>query len=222
VTDCYAPVGSSVTLAFRYETAGAPGASGAQLAVYEDHVLSYSIGLGANGYSASYANAAGFGQTTMSRNTNAQNTSTSSTFSTYVARDAGNYTFVSPNTASFSPRLATSVAVPGDNFYGDLYVGDIRLNLGASSAIFADLLVPGTFGTADLNAGSTNFAISLFSDFAFGNQAAYTFGGGLQSVIVRAADSGGPETQTPEPASLALFGAGLAGLLATRRGRARA
>jgi len=216
--DCYAPVGSQVSGSFHYNT-GAPGLTPPTQDLYRNLMLDYSLTIVGSGFTGTSSNASGFGRFTVSRDTGSQATATASTFAAYVAKEAGNYTFLSgTNTVPFTPRVATTAAVAGDNIYGDLAISEVRVNFGALSPIFADLQVPTTFTFADLSPSVSNFAISLVSDLFLGNNAAYGIGGGLTSVTVTPVTSGdGGPTSTPEPHAAAVFILGLLAFAGIRR-----
>lgn len=212
-TDCYAPVGTTISGSFTYSTGAADLATSTQ-SFYKNLMTNYSLSIPSSSYSGSYNNAAGFGRFSTVRNAPTQAASTSSTFSAYVAKYAGYYTFVpGTNTVDFTPRLATSAAVAGDNVYGDLMVSEIRVNFAALSGLFANLAVPTTFSFADLDPATSNFAIGFTSDpYIFGNVAAFGIGGQLKSVTVT------PETApVPLPAAAWLLGSGLLGLIGVAR-----
>lgn len=212
-TDCYAPVGTSISGSFTYSTGVADLATSTQ-SFYKNLMTDYSLSIPGSSYSGSYNNVAGFGRFSTARNASTQAASTSSTFSAYVAKDAGNYTFVpGTNTVDFTPRLATSAAVASDNVYGDLMVSEIRVNFAALSGLFANLAVPTTFSFADLDPATSNFAIGFISDpYIFGNVAAFGIGGQLKSVTVSPRIA-----SVPVPAAAWLFGSGLLGLIGVGR-----
>lgn len=218
--DCYAPLGTTISGSFRYTT-GSPGLVSPTQDFYKNLITDFSLNIAAVGYTGSYHSADGFGRFVVSRDSANQSTASSSTFSTYVARDAGNYTFLGgTNTAAFAPRISTAAAVPSDNIYGDLAISAIQLNFGALTALFADLAVPTTFSYADLSPAVTNFGIALTSDYYLGNAALYSFGGGLTSVTVTpVAEGGGSTSSVPEPGtySMLLAGLGVLAAIAHRR-----
>jgi MYXO-CTERM domain-containing protein len=215
--NCYAAVGATVSGTIRYTT-GPAGLVTSTQSFYADLMSGYTLSLPGIGYTTSDTTGL-FGRFNTYRDAPTQGAATASSFSAYVARDAGNYTFLSPTgTVDFAPRIPTSAGVPGDDFYGDLMVSEVRVNFIADSALFADLLVPTTFDMDDLSPTS-NFGVGLYSDLVFANRAGYSFGGGITSVTVTPVTAGpGPApTPTPEPMSFAVLAMGLAGLLAARR-----
>lgn len=210
-TGCYVSNGDTVTGSFIYTT-GTPGLSVPTQAFYRNLITDYTFSLPGISYSGHDAAAAGFGRFVLSRNATSQASATASTFSAYVARNAGNYTFLGgTNTVAFTPPVPTIAANPADDVYGDLAIEDIRVNFGALTSIFADLSVPTTFTFADLDPSVTNFAVGLASDFFLGNQAAYSFGGGLTSVTVTPM-----AVEAPEPFTAGMLLTGLLALAGIR------